>query len=58
MERHSSKTLLLEPITVSIDFESYVTQFELLSQLQKWQRKEIVNGAETKIDERLLYFPL
>ena len=50
MARHSSKTLLREPITGSNDFESYVTHFELLSQLQKWQRKETVNGAETETD--------
>ena len=58
MARHSSKTLLPEPFTGSNDFESYVTHFELLSQLQKWQRKETVNGAETKIDERPHYFAL
>ena len=29
-----------------------------MSQLQKWQRKETVNGAETEIDERLHYFSL
>ena len=48
MARRSSKTLLPEPFTGSNDFESYVTDFELLSQLQKWQRKERVNGAETQ----------
>ena len=58
MARHSSKTLFLEPFNGSNDFESYVTQFELLSQLQKWQRKETVNGAETKIDKRPHYFAL
>ena len=58
MARHSSKTLLPEPITGSKDFESYVTHFELLSQLQKWQRKETVNAAETEICERLHYFAL
>ena len=58
MARHSSKTLLPEPITGSNDFESYITHFELLSQLQKWQRKETVNGAETEIDERPHYFVL
>ena len=58
MARHSSETLLPEPFTGSIDFEIYVTHFELLSQLQKWQRKETVNGAETKIDERPHYFAL
>ena len=58
MALHSSKTLLPEPFAGSNDFESYVTHFELLSQLQKWQRKEPVNGAETEIDERPHYFPL
>ena len=29
---------------------------ELVSQLQKWQRKETVNGAEPEIDERPHYF--
>ena len=42
--------------TGSNDFESYITHFELLSQLQKWQRKETVNGADTEIDERSHYF--
>ena len=27
-----------------------------MSQLQKWQRKEAVNGVETEIDERPQYF--
>ena len=58
MARHSSKTLLPEPFTGSNDFESYITHFELLSQLQKWQRKETVNGAETEIAERRHYFAL
>ena len=58
MARHSSKTLLPEPFTGSNDFESYITHFELLSQLQKWQRKETVNGAEDQIDERPHYFAL
>ena len=52
MAEHSSKTLLPETFTGSNDFESYVTHFKLLSQLEKWQRKELVNGAETEIDER------
>ena len=56
MARHSPKTLLPEPFTGSNDFENYVTNFELLSQLQKWQRKETVNGAETEIDYH--YFAL
>ena len=42
--------------TGSNDFESYITHFELLSQLQKWQRKETVNGADKEIDERSHYF--
>ena len=46
MARDSSKTLLPEPFPGPNDFESYVTHFELLSQLQKWQRKESVNGAK------------
>ena len=58
MARHSSKTLLPEPFTASNDFESYVTHFELSSQLQKWQRKDTVNGAETEIDERPHYSAL
>ena len=56
--RHSSKTLLPEPFTGSNDFENYITHFEFLSQPQKWQRKERVNGAETEIDERQHYFAL
>ena len=55
---HSSKTLLLEAFTGSNDFESYVTHSELFSQLQKWQRKGKVNGAETEFDERPNYFAL
>ena len=58
MAWHSSKTLLPEPFTRSNDFECYVTHFELLSQLQQWQRKETVNGAETEIDERRHYIAL
>ena len=58
MARHSSKTLLPELFTGSNDFESYVTHFQLLAQLQKWQRKETVNGDETEIDERPHYFAL
>ena len=58
MAQHSSKTLLPEPFTGSNDFESYATHFKLLSQFQKWQRKETVNGAETEIDERPHYFAL
>ena len=38
MIRHSSKTLLSDSCTGSIVFESYVTHFELLSQIQKWQK--------------------
>ena len=52
MVRQSSKTPLPEPFTNSNDFESYVTHIELLSQLQKWQRKERVNGSESEIDAR------
>ena len=58
MAPHPSKTLLPKPFTGSIDFESYVTHFELLSQPQKWQRKETLNGAETEIDKRPPYFAL
>ena len=58
MARHSSKTLLSEPFTGSNEFENYITHFELLSQLQKCQRKETVNGAETEIDERPQFFAL
>ena len=58
MGRHSSKTLLAETFTGSNGFESHVTHFELLSQLQKWQRKDRVNGAETEFDERPHSFAL
>ena len=59
MARHSTETLLPESSTGSQlcnitlkDFQSYVTHFELLPLLQKWQRKETLNEAETEIDER------
>ena len=58
MARLSSKNLLQELFRGSIDFECYITHFELLSQLQKWQRKETVDHAKTEIDERLHYFAL
>ena len=58
MARHSSKTLLPELFTGSNDFENYVTHIELLSQLQKWQRKETGKTAENEIDERPHYFAL
>ena len=58
MAWHSTKTVLPELFTFSNDFEIYVTQFELLSQIQKWQRKETVNGSETEIDDRPHYFAL
>ena len=58
MARYSSKMLLPEPFKGSNDFESFVIVFELRSQLQKWQRKETVNGAGTEIDERSHYFAL
>ena len=54
MARHSSETLLPEPFTGLNGSESYVSHFELLSQLQKWQRNETVNGAETVIGGRPL----
>ena len=43
-----SKTLLSKTFTGSSDFESYVSLFELLSQLLEVQRKETVKGAETQ----------
>ena len=46
MTRPSSKTLLPERLTWSN------AHFELLSQIQRWQRKETVNGTETKNDKR------
>ena len=49
MPRHSSKTLLPELFTGSNDFESYVTHFELLLQLQKWQRKETETAPKIKL---------
>ena len=51
MTRQSSKTLVPETFTGSIDFENYATHIELMSHLQKWQCKETVNGAQTEIDE-------
>ena len=58
MARHSSKTLLPEPFKGSNYIEINVTYFKLLSQLQKWQRKETVNGTETEIFERPHFFAL
>ena len=58
MARHSSKTLSLEYFTGSNDFKNYVTRFEFMSQLQKWQRKETVNNFDTEIDERPHFFAL
>ena len=43
-----SKTLLSKTFTGSSDFESYVSLFELLSQLLEVQGKETEKGAETQ----------
>ena len=55
-----SRMLLPEIFTGSNDFESYLTQFELLAELQKWRRTERASsgGAVCEIDERPHYFAL
>ena len=58
MAWQSSKTVLTELFTGENDLKNYVTHFELLSQLRKWQREETIKGAETETDERLHYFAL
>ena len=58
MARHSSKTLLRKPFKESNYFESYVTHNDFSTQLQKWQRKEKLNGAMTEIDEPPYYSAL
>ena len=58
MAPQSSKTRLPEPFKDRNDFQTYVTHFEFLPQLQKGQIKETVDGDETKKDERPLYFVL
>ena len=52
------KNAVTGAFTGSNDFESYVTHFEFLSQLQKWQRKETVNGTETETEDRQQFFAL
>ena len=49
-----SKMLLPEQFTGSNDFESYLTHFELLAELQNW--KCTVSG--TKTDERPIFLAL
>ena len=49
-----SNMLLAGAFTLNNDFESYLTQFELLAELQNWKRT--LGGTET--DERLHYFAL
>ena len=55
-----SKMLLPEAFTGSNDFESYLTHFELLAELQIWKRTEPASssGAAREIDERPHYFAL
>ena len=55
-----SKMLLPEAFAGSNDFESYLTHFELLAELQKWKRTEPASsgGATCEIDERPHYFAL
>ena len=55
-----SKMLLPEAFTGSNDFESYLTHFELLAELQKWTRTDPASsgGAACEIDERRHYFTL
>ena len=50
--------LLPEAFPGSNDFESYLTHFELLAELQKWKRTETPSsgGAAREIDERPHYF--
>ena len=52
----TSRMLLPEAFTCSNDLESYVTHFELLSELQNWKRTE--GGPAREIDERPHYFAL
>lgn len=58
MAGNTSKMLLPEPFTGSNDFESYVTHFELLANLQKWKRMEGTTGNEHEVDDRPHYFAL
>ena len=56
MARPPSKSLLPERLTGSNDFESYLTHFAFLSQLQNWQKKKKQqNVTETEIGERAHY---
>ena len=52
----TSRMLLPEAFTGSNDLESYVTQFELLAELQKWKRTE--GDPAREVDERPHYFAL
>ena len=58
MATGTSKMLLPEPFTGSIDIESYITHFELLAHVQKWKRTLRRDGNEVEIDERPHYFVL
>ena len=55
-----SKMLLPEAFTGFNDFESYLTHFELLAELQKWTLNKLASsgGAAREIDERPHYFAL
>ena len=52
----TSRMLLPETFTGSNDLESYVTNFELLAELQKWKRTE--GDPARDVDERPHYFAL
>ena len=54
------KMLLPDDFTGFNDFESYLIHFELLAELQKWNRVKLASsgGAAPKIDERRHYFAL
>ena len=45
----SSKMLLLETLIESLDFERYVTHFQLLSQLQNLQEKKQKTASKPKL---------
>ena len=52
----TSRMLLPEALTSSNDFESYVTHFELIAELQKWKKTE--GDPTSEVDERSHYFAL
>ena len=52
----TSRMLLPEAFTGTNDLESYVRNFELLAELQKWKRTE--GDAARDVDERPHYFAL